>query len=115
MASSCPGADWSLDVAGAIADGHPLIQQTPANPHEHATIRALSAIRDATRILRTRSAESQFDDQEEPDTPPTWGPLRILGRLASGSFGDVFQAEDIRLGRIVALKLMRERTSVLTL
>jgi Tol biopolymer transport system component len=42
-----------------------------------------------------------------PAEPGAWGPLRILGRLGEGSFGEVFRAHDAVLDRQVALKLAR--------
>ena len=36
-----------------------------------------------------------------------WGPLRVLARLGSGNFGDVYRAFDPALAREVALKLRR--------
>lgn len=38
-----------------------------------------------------------------------WGPLIVLEKIDSGSFGDVFRALDPTLGREVALKLLRPR------
>ena len=37
------------------------------------------------------------------------GPYRVLGRLGSGGFGEVFRAQDTRLKRTVALKLMKPK------
>lgn len=37
------------------------------------------------------------------------GPYRVLGTLGSGGFGEVFQAQDTRLKRTVALKLMKPK------
>src|SRR5947208_3925864 len=39
------------------------------------------------------------------------GGYRILYRIASGSFGRVFRADDPRTGRAVAIKVLRKRWS----
>ena len=38
--------------------------------------------------------------------PDQWGELRIIRRIAAGSFGDVYEAYDPALARVVALKLI---------
>lgn len=43
----------------------------------------------------------------------SWGPLQLLEKVGSGSFGDVFRAWDPVLNRQVALKLMNTRAAEL--
>ena len=41
-----------------------------------------------------------------PDVP-AWGPFRLLERVGQGEYGEVYRAQDTRLDREVALKLLR--------
>ncbi len=45
----------------------------------------------------------------KPTWPREWGPLRIVSRVGTGAWGEVFRAHDPRLDRPVALKLVHPR------
>ena len=51
-------------------------------------------------------AESLANDGVEPAPGSTIGPYKVLGPLGAGGMGAVYLAEDVRLGRRIALKVL---------
>ena len=90
-------------LALALADGTPVdwvaVESTAASDSERRQIRDL-------RLVGCFGSTTEPAASLEP-VPETWGPLRIIGRIASGRFGDVYRAWDPRLDREVALKLLK--------
>ena len=86
-------------VASAVADRSPVdwqLEESAATAEERPLLREL-------RVIADISAASA-----SPGPGDAWGPLRLVSRIGSGAFGDIFRAHDPRLGRDVALKLLRE-------
>jgi serine/threonine-protein kinase len=60
------------------------------------------------RAITELGGASQSPPAAEPDFPPgtRWGHIEIVERVGRGAFGVVYRGRDLRLDRIVALKLL---------
>jgi serine/threonine-protein kinase len=104
-------------VAASIsADG--LIEWEAAQQVAGGDEGVLDELRLLARIARLHQSAHE-DETESADVansqlshPRTWAHFVILGRLGSGSYGDVYRAHDTTLQSEVALKLMRDESGV---
>jgi serine/threonine protein kinase len=106
-------ADSVRSLTEAIADGR-SIQWDAAKegmaPEDLDLVEELEIIANLAKLHRAGSAEESIADGDEdhddlPEPPFEWGQLKVLQRLGSGSFGQVFRAFDPQLDCEVALKL----------
>jgi Tol biopolymer transport system component len=95
-------------LAAAVLAGRAVdwaSQATAAPPNQQGVVRQLHAL----------SAIAHFYEHVHLGGAPaatmpigaTWGPLRIDALIGVGAYGEVYRAFDTRLGREVALKLLR--------
>jgi Tol biopolymer transport system component len=105
-------------LAANIADGSPVdwtsVESSPELSGELELVEQLKIL-ERVADFHVRPAPgpggamtaTQAPSDTEREKIDAWGPLRIIGRLGTGRFGDVFRAVDTRLDREVALKLLR--------
>jgi serine/threonine protein kinase len=97
--------DPLIKLALYVADGKPV---------EWAAVQRETSVEDRPVVERLRqladlSAVHATDDTaDDAQYPWHWGFLEVLERIGRGSYGDVYRAHDPRLGRDVALKLLRD-------
>ncbi|MBZ0112496.1 MAG: protein kinase, partial [Thermoanaerobaculia bacterium] len=95
-------------LAEALADGT-AIDWTLERSHHSDDVERLAGL----ELLEAVSHVFEAASTPGPTTTPfDWGPLRVVERIAEGSFGEVFRAVDPTLGREVALKLRKHLSAM---
>jgi serine/threonine protein kinase/Tol biopolymer transport system component len=120
-------ADALIALATAISDGAPVAwpseRSSDISDADREVLRHLRVIADIVSLQRrhaSQAADTSVVDElrqaaprppDARDALPSWGPLRLIGLVGHGAFGEVYRAWDSRLDREVALKLLRRRDS----
>ena len=108
--------DPLLEIALSVTDGAPVdwtAQDSRIAGEDRAPLQWLQQIHTLAQFqLNSEEATpadgSIRDGVDLPASAPLrWGPLEIIEKVGSGSYGDVYVARDPRLNRNVALKLLR--------
>lgn len=109
MSETEPRRD-ALHLVEAIADGAAIDwKRAGTDATDPAALRSLALIDSVFREYTKAAGEVQAR-LSAPLIPldSGWGPLRVLERIGTGSFGQVFRAFDRSLARDVALKILRD-------
>ena len=98
-------------AAGAVADAESVDWDDLEREHPELsdTLERLRAIERLANAHRDARAEHRGEASAPPEAgaETRWGPLVLVERLGTGSFGEVWRAQDTALRRDVALKLRR--------
>ncbi|MCX6855156.1 MAG: serine/threonine-protein kinase, partial [Verrucomicrobia bacterium] len=70
---------------------------------------ALEAVKQAPEPMECGDAEDGFASFAEPKLPARLGRFVLHSRLGHGGMGTVYEAEDVELQRVVALKMIRSQ------
>jgi hypothetical protein len=115
--SKAPDPNVLDSVAASISDGALIeweqVAQQVAGDDDSVLdeLRLLQKIAKFHQNAQGENPSNQTTDPpglgQDPADPRTWAHFLILGRIGSGSFGDVYRAHDTKLQCDIALKLMR--------
>lgn len=92
--------DQFLGVAASILDGAPVSWETLPDPVTEAERGFLTQLRLLDHLTRAHH-------EAQSPVGKHWGPLLVVQRIGSGTFGDVYKARDAALDRDIGLKLLR--------
>ena len=99
-----------LRAVAGIASFH---AQSSAGEHFRAAVSDLASV--SPPLANSDVPSSSSTNAATVDAIPegaTWGSLKVLERVGQGAFGDVYRAQDSRLDRVVALKLIHRLESL---
>src|SRR5690606_24964195 len=94
-----------LNVLAGISDVHRSIATAPRATRKLGSTKVVGRISPASGDLPT--IEERVLPQRPRGATEFWGHLALLEQIGEGSFGFVYRAQDTRLDRDVALKLLR--------
>src|SRR5262245_16349672 len=77
--------------------------------NDHGTPEEVSDVRHLIEELHANKSLADSSETPGPQVGDIFAGFRLLGVLGQGGFGTVFRAEDLRLGRKVALKVLHSR------
>jgi len=107
-----PDESRLADLAGAVADGLGIdwgsASDSAATEDERELVASFQGLAAIGGFFANLTSEPARLRRERPRLEPgaEWGPLRVIGHVGRGRFGDVYRAWDPALAREVALKLI---------
>jgi serine/threonine protein kinase/tetratricopeptide (TPR) repeat protein len=100
------------DLVDSVAEGVDVdwgvVADTPFNDSDRHLIKELRVVAGIAQLHRALSVDTvQATSLQPAAVGARWGELRLIERIGTGAFGEVYLARDERLDRLVALKLLR--------